>query len=501
MSQIGTVVTNTEVPAAPSIAWDTANAFVVGLADWGPEGAPVTIKSPAGVAPTVGPRSGTNANAYDGLDIYFREGGRSAIFSRVTGPGASAASLVLSDANGSASLLVQAVYVGNYGNQLQLTTTNNGGSFTIGLTDTYGNALAQSPPLTNKAAAVSWATAIGGYIDIVAYATASGLPATHVAQQLTGGTDDRANVALTHWQNALGAFPYILGPGQVFAPGQTNSTLPGIWATLGQHALLNNRAALADMDDGVSALVLVSEINAFGHGQGLGPVGFWAGNLAAPGTVPGTTRSIPPSPVIAALCARVDSTGNQNLAAAGSSFPLQYCTGSFTLVSGTTETYNANDVSVLNDAGINTFATRFGVFENFGFVSNILPTTDVIYWEFNHIRLRMALTADVQIVAEPFLFSQLDGQGSDILAFATAITNLLSGYFTAGALFGATSSQAFAVNTGPTVNTPTTLQQGQLNAVLSVRMSPFAQLIQITINSVPITQPVPAGNTTSAATQ
>lgn len=497
MSQIGTVVSNTETPAATTTPFDTGNAFMVGLADWGPAAAPVTIQSLPNAAATVGPRSGTNATAYDSLDVFFREGGQTAFFSRVVGPGASAASLVLRDGNGSASLLVNAVYVGNYGNEVQVAVANAGASYTITLTDTLGNALAVSPALTTKAAAQTWAATVGYVVidPLGAYAT---LPATVAATPLSGGTDDRTHVGLTQWAAALNSFPATLGPGQLLAPGVTNTTVSGIWASIGAAALGNNRVGICDMDDGVAASVQVSNIGTAFNAAGVGPLGFWAGNVSAPGVVPGTTRSIAPSPVIAALCARADATGNPNQAAAGSSFPLQYVTGSFTLVSGTTETYSPTDASTLNSAGINSFATRFGVFENFGFVSSLLPTTDAIYWQFNHARLRMAIAAASQVLAEPYVFSQLDGQGSDIVRFASDLTNMLEGFYAQGALFGDVDTDAFSVNVGPGVNSPTTEQGGQLNAVLSVRMSPFAQLVDIVVNSVPITQAVPAGTTSTA---
>lgn len=497
MSQIGTVVSSTQVPAATTTPFNTANAFIVGLADWGPSSTPVTLQSLAGVQQTIGPRSQTNATSYDSLDVYFREGGQTAIFSRVVGPGASAASLTLTDSNSSASLLINAVYTGAYGNQVQAAVANAGGTFVITLTDTYGTTLSVSPSLSSRAAAVTWAASTG-YITAVAFANAAGLPKTQTATSLSGGTDDRAHATITNWTNALNTFGPTLGPGQVLAPGQTNTTLNGIWTALSNHALANNRVAIADMDDGVAASTLVSAVGSTYNSGSIGPIGFWAGNVSAPGVVPNTTRVISPSPVIAALCAVADAANNPNQAAAGSSFPLTYCTGSVTLVSGTTETYNATDVSTLNSAGINTFASRFGQFENFGFVSSVLSTTDPVYWQFNHQRLRMAIEADSQIVAEPFVFSQLDGQGSDIVRFSSALANMLTAYYKVGALFGVTSADAFSVDAGPQVNTSVSLQAGQLSAILNVRMSPFAQLVSIVVNTVPITQAVPPGSTSNS---
>lgn len=504
MSQIGTQISFTQVAAAPAAPYDTANAFMVGLSDWGPVNTPVTIQSLAGVIGAVGPRSGTNTTAYDSLDVFFREGASAptAFFSRVTGPAASAASLTLRDASGSAALLVSAVYVGNYGNDIQVAVANAGGSFVVSLTDTYGNALSISPSLASRAAAATWA-ATNPYVNISAITNDAGaLPATSAATVMAGGTDDRTHVTLTQWTTALNSFPATLGPGQLSAPGITNTVVSGIWSAIGTACTGVNRIGLCDTDDDQPASAIVADVGATYNSDAVGPLAFWAGNLTAPGVAPGTTRSIPPSAVISGVCSRVDATNNPNLAGAGSAFPMNYCTGSYSLVSGITETYSAADVSTLNNVGVNTFANRFGTFENFGFVSSVLSSQDAIFWQMNHYRLRMAIAAEAQILAEPFVFSQLDGGSADIIAFNQALTTMLSGFLASGALYGSapgTPNAAFSVNTGPQVNTPQSLQAGQLNAILSVRMSPFAQLIDITINSVPITTSVPAGSTAAAS--
>lgn len=491
MSVVGVITSTTEVPPATSNPYNTANAFVVGLADWGAASGvntPVAATSLSQVITTIGPRSATNATLYDALDAFFREGGSTVFIGRVLGPNPTNAGLVVHDSSAATALTLTAQYAGNYGNDLQVTITNTGSAYSIVLTDTYGSTIASSGSLTTVAAGAAWFNSTG---YITAVTGAGTLPATLAATSLSGGSDNRSSATITNWQNALNNFSASLGPGQVLAPGQTNTTLSGIWTALSAHALANNRVAIADMDDDQPATTLVTDIGSSFNSAAIGAIGFWAGNLVMPGVVPGTTRTISPSPVIAALCARADASGNPNLAAAGTNFPLQYVTGSASLVSGNLATYNANDLNTLNSAGINTFANHFGSFENYGFVSSVLASTDAIFWQFNHQRMRMALQAGAQTLGAPFVFSQLDGQGSDVLAFNTALTALLMSYYRIGALYGATAANAFSVNTGSTVNTLNTLQAGQLNAVVSVAISPFAQLVDIVLNAVPITQPMP----------
>jgi hypothetical protein len=100
----------------------------------------------------------------------------------------------------------------------------------------------------------------------------------------------------------------------------------------------------------------------------------------------------------------------------------------------------------------------------------------------------MAIVSQAQLVAQPFVFSQIDGQGQLLSSFSGALSNMLLSFYASGALFGSTSTDAFTVNATAQVNTPSSLSAGNLIALLAVRMSPFAQLVNITVNAVPITQ-------------
>ena len=99
----------------------------------------------------------------------------------------------------------------------------------------------------------------------------------------------------------------------------------------------------------------------------------------------------------------------------------------------------------------------------------------------------MAIVAEGDATGEDFVFSQLDGRGLDIAAFGGALAGDLIRFYNAGALFGADPTEAFVVNVGPAVNTLPKLADGILSAVVSVRMSPHAELVQIQIVKQPIT--------------
>ena len=494
---VGVSVQTTEVPPAVGSGYNTQNAFIAAFTDWGPVGQPIAVTSlsngasqlgtPSGSANPASFRTSTCATAYDAIDALLGEDGtaRPTIYvSRVVHATAASATIALAP---TAALTLTAKYPGLGGNGIYVAVNNTGSAYTITLTDAAGNVLVTSPSLTTLAEGVAWA-ATTSYVT----ATSSGstLPTTASATAMSGGTDNRGSATITDWQTALAVFGASLGPGQVFAPGQTETGLPGISSALGLHAQTYNRVAIRSMEDGVSASQLITNLGSFGTSGVASYVGAWGGNRNLPGITPGTTRSISPDAVIAGLCARADAqTGNPNTAAAGTNWRLVYATDPTSMVTGApTDTYSLADLQTLNAAGINTFQTIDGVPCNYGFVTPELSTTDAVYWQFNHSRLRMAIVAQCQLIGQPYVFAQIDGQGSLANQFKGAIQAYLLGLYNQGALYGATAQDAFSVDTGPDVNTPATIAAGQLNAAITCSFSPFAQNVQFLVNVVPITQ-------------
>jgi hypothetical protein len=66
--------------------------------------------------------------------------------------------------------------------------------------------------------------------------------------------------------------------------------------------------------------------------------------------------------------------------------------------------------------------------------------------------------------------------------FASAIASeVLSPLYEKGALFGETPDDAYEVRVGPEVNTPETIAEGKLRAIVAVKMSEFAEMVEIEI--------------------
>jgi hypothetical protein len=280
--------------------------------------------------------------------------------------------------------------------------------------------------------------------------------------------------------NALALFTKGLGPGQVAAPEETpNATTFG---KLLDHAAANNRFALLDVANGDT---VAAETTAGGaipaqskdYGALFGP---WV-TIPPPATViGGSARSVPASAAVAALCARVDALGNPNRAAAGRDFPLQYATGF-------ARDLKDAEVETLLNVGVNSFVTKYGVLELYGFQTAVTQSADNPYWQANVGRLRMWIAANAAGIGETFMFRQIDGRGLLQEAFKQALRGMLLSLWERNGLYGGTPDEAFAVETGVAVNTTSSIAQGQLNAAAEIRPTLHAKSITIDLVTVPIT--------------
>ena len=248
--------------------------------------------------------------------------------------------------------------------------------------------------------------------------------------------------AVADLDDALDVFPETLGPGQVSMIGAAdgseisvpNSTL------VTQHAQDHNRIAILDIPttyvDGDPVSELVTYGDAIDSIDPQGYAGIFGSRVTVPppaGVAGASARTVPASPVIAALCARVDQTGNPNQAAAGRWLPLQY-------VTSLASNLSMADQELALDAGVNFFANVYGVLENYGFQTTVDQSPDNPFWQLNCSRMRMAMVARAKEIGENFLFKTIDGRGALATSLAGSLNAMCLEYYAAGALFGQTPS-------------------------------------------------------------
>jgi hypothetical protein len=467
-------------PSPPTLGapTDTGVWFVVGTSDAGPT-VPTLIDNMAAFTNIFGQRVSYSV-LYDALDVYFREGGAHSYVKRVVGPAAITASLNLMDAAAAVSLLVSALGPGASGNNISTGVRGGQGSGTFVIFNVVGGVEVEtSPDLVDQPTAILWAQN-SQYIRLTAGPSAND-PVVAAAAALAGGNDDRTNITDAQWQAALDSITSDFGPGQISAPGRTSDIGH---QQLVDHAGKHQRVAILDAPDtSTIATLTASALGArVGSSSKFGAM-FWP-NLIVPGVVSGSTRSVPPSALISGLLGRNDGSGlGPDQAAAGDNGVSLFATGL------SQPAMSDANRQTLNSSGIDVVRPLYGTIRNYGWRSLSDPVAESDWVNFGCARLYMSIAADAQAIAEGFIFDKLDGKNLTISLFNAALSGMLASYYNNGDLYGASAAEAFFVDTGAQVNTPTTIANHELHAVLNVKMSEFAEMIQIEVYKKPITAP------------
>lgn len=474
MTRPGTQVTLRDTPPPRSEPEATGVWFVCGLTERG-KAEPDFVKSLDAFITHFGDRQSYSV-LYDCIEAFFREGGNKVWISRVLGPNPVTAFVDLNDSAPAATLRVSANSPGGWGNSLNVAVTAGDavGEFKLVIShDTLGT-LETSPSLVDTTAAISWAATNSSYVELTELA-GTGDPVVVAAQSLATGTDDRTNITDAEWQAAVDLFLADEGPGQVSYPGQTTTTLHNQQMT---HAADNNRIAILDAPDTTSKSALIAAASPLQGDDGERVSGLFAPWVTIPGLLPNTEREIPYSPIQAGLIARSDSkSGNPNLAAAGEN-------GRSLLATGVNATFNSADREELNTASVNLAKVVNGEVRTYGYRTLVDPTTSPNYRNLANMRLVMAIKALADDIAESYVFDQIDAQGQKFAEYNGQLKGMLDEFWKKRALYGATREEAFNVDTSPAVNTPITIANEEIRAVLAIKASPYGELVVVEVVKV-----------------
>ncbi len=465
-----------ERAAAPTSAGSTANGFMVGIAERGPTDKAVAVISLADAVDTFGERISGYPTLYDSLDVAFREGATLIYVGRAVGAGAKASSAELEDSEGKKVILLSATSEGEWGNKLKVEVELKEETVTITVKE-EGTTVESSPALDSIAAIVSWAEIQSAYLTAETK-EAGKLPKKQTVE-LKGGLDENAKVETTQIENALDLFSKDLGPGQVAAPSFTTEAIHKAILT---HCDANNRRALLD-DDTDDAETLVSDSTALRSATGSRYGSMWAPHAVIPGLTKSTHRTVPYSAVQMGLIARAEAEGyNPNQAAAGKRGRCRY-------VIGLSQTYTDAQREELNDGGVSVAITIRGVPTSYGNRTLTNPTTDEDWLSFSASRLVMGVAAKADEVLENYDFEQIDGHGYVFKRLAGDLAgSACLPYYLADALYGQTPEEAFSVNTGPDVNTPTTIANEEIRAQIAIRVSRTGEMLVTEVVKVPTTE-------------
>jgi phage tail sheath protein FI len=478
-------------------------AFVVTLAERGSHLTPQLITSfSAFTAATGFGAAVSNGWGYHVLERAFNRGLARAYVIRAVGPTPVYATINLAGASGTAAV-VTAKSVGAWANGatggltvevLSTAADGSAGSTHRSLVIRQGGVVVETTPryLAATAAAdlATWSLT-SAYVTVTVGGGTQPLTAAGAAN-LASGTDDAGAITDTQWAAALAKFDVGLGPGQVAMPGRTTTQAH---VDLLAHANTTDRVAILDAPDTSVKATLQASAVALASSPGYRRGGLFAPWVKVAGSSSTTTRLLPPSADVLGLVAAVDRTAGPGQPAAGDFGRLVdvlELTATFT--DQDAQDLGAPDASGLTNPPVNLLRSIDGTLQVYGWRTLAKKDTDPNWWALSWPRIDMAIKAEGRLIANRYAFRQIDGRDQTVNAFAGELEAMLDRYYQAGSLYGSPDDDrpgtAYRVDVGAQVNTPATKAAGDLRAAIYVRMSPFGELVRITVTKLLPTQSV-----------
>lgn len=467
-----TTVTRTG-PTTPNLA-PSGQLFVVGLAGRGSTTTPVLIRGLADFESKFGSRV-AYSHLYDNIATFFEEGGSQAYVIRVVGPAATTGTAIVPDRATPAAV-----------NTVTF-SAKDAGSWSSGVTvtvdDLTGGIVEFIVSLDGSPVERYTATTISEVVSVFAdsqYVVATSLGSSTVAPgnmpaegvyTLSAGTDDRAAVTASHYTAALALFTLGLGDGAVAIPGVGTS----VHAALINHARTNRRVALLSHSETASATDLKTAAAAL-NSEYAGLFAPWVQI-----STPSGTRFTSPEGYVAAVRNRAQIEAGPWRAPAGQIAIARSVIGlKFEYDRTVGDDLDANKVSVIRR--INNSVRLYGWRSLSSDTANYAlligrDTLNSLVWA-SEARL------------EQYVFQTVDGKGQLLSAINGTLVGILEPIRQAGGLYerfndnGDLVDPGYLVETGSTVNTIENLANNEVKARVSVRVSPSAALISVTIVKV-----------------
>lgn len=427
---------------------------------------------------------------YRAANEFFRQGGAGLYVGRTVGAGAARASADIPDNTTGIVLEAQAKGEGEWGNDLQvdvLSTTDNpdipAGSFRLNVVRSSDDVLLEaSPDISSVEGAITWAND-SGYVEFDG-GTSVG-PPKDGSYGLSGGLNDVAGIDNTSWAAAIASLDDNLGPGILMLPGVTTDALHQQAALAAEE---QGRIYIGDhIDDPDPALLIAASKVVTANGKRSRFSGLFAPWLIVPGRAANSVVKVPPSAAVAGRFSKNMSLGmSANEPAAGDN-------GLLSNILGYSQTWSSADRQTLNNNGVNVIIDKYGDSKIYGWRTTADPVNDKKWIALSNSILHSQILAMASAQGERFLFRQIDGGGRLIGQFQSAlIGHVCMPLFLQGALYGSVPTEAYRVDVGPNVNTPDTIANNELRAIISVRSAPFGEVVKISVVKYLITELIPA---------
>lgn len=468
-----TTRTETRSGPAPTPRSPGSTYFVVGLTERGPTDEAVRVTSMAEYRAIFGDRFAAGY-VYDDLTSFFEDGGSRAWVARGVGAAADVATTTLNDDAGAPAptLRLDAVDEGEWGNEVTREVLAGPVANSRVIVLRY-RGQEERFTITSPADAVTklelskWVR--GTDLGSVTVAP-NNLPAVTAEAALAGGTDNRAAVTAVTLTDLLDdRFPRELGDGFVTVPGYHADDVA---EALDAHATANERiwaAHVGEDETRQDALAAAAEYNTDAGGI------LYPWPLIREGR---TLRRIPPTGYAAAARARAHDLEGPWRAPIGELTASDY-------LAGLADDVGVDDARDL-DAGRVSVLRRVGSsIRLYGWRS--LSLDEENYALLNQRDLLNRIEVGARDILERFVGETIDGEGRLLARINGELRGFLAPMARAGGLYarydgdGNLLDPGYSVTTSPEVNTPGVLAANRVHATLTVRPSPTAAEIDLTI--------------------
>lgn len=404
--------------------------------------------------------------------LFFKEAGPGAalVTVRRLGPAPVHASSIAKNAVPANVIKLEAVDVGAFGNTYTRQFVAGAVSGVQLIIARNGVTLFHSGDLTTQAAIIAYAVATK---VITASAEAgAGLPVVDGAPvALAGGTDDASNSTDAQRKAALELLDTRLGPGQVYAPGDTTEAAHD---QLREHHIAFDRIALLDEPDSSSAATIVGNVLPQRVKEGADGVAAFA-----PWVVEPAGAQLAPSGFVAGKIAKMDlATGNPNLPAAG-------VNGAADWIVGLTQDFTVADRSALDAGGVNAIynTDEVGNIQIYDYDTVGDPATFPLTTALSNARLDMLIRWKARAIGRVLILQEIDALGHLVSNYAGRLDGMLKPFKGDGTIYG------FVVDTA-SVNNRATAAEKKLNARIKIQRTQYSKWVTLEVENHAITEEI-----------
>jgi len=458
-------------PSAPNLA-PSGQFFVVGMADRGPANAPTRVRGMADFRAIFGERV-AYSELYDNVSTFFEEGGSQAWVVRVVGPTATTGSVTADDRQyiPEPTVTFTASGPGTWSSNLSVVVTDLPNTTKI---EVFFNGERVERFFASSVEELLNAFSTSRYVVATSEGSTGDAPDNLPAEDtyvLSAGSDNRSGVNTASYTSALNLFEYELGDGAVAIPGIGSA----VHLAIVSHCTTNKRIGLLTM----AADTSISSLKTAADNLDSEYAGLFAPWVQVP--TPTGSRFTSPEGYVAAVRNRAHSESGAWRVPAGEIAIAR------SLV-GLSDDYNRIEGDDLDESKVNAIRVINNTVRLYGWRSLSNDTRNFALLSIRDLLNYLVFEAESSL--QPYVFRTVDARGQLLSQVNGVLTGILEPIRVAGGLFekfadnGDIIDPGYLVDTGSSVNSLENLANNEVRAKVSVRPSPSAALISVTIVKV-----------------